>query len=1130
LSNFISNDSEHTSLANRISKVIAYSNEIRCLVGYFYFSGWKELFKSLQAKPDTCVKVLVGLQVDRILARAVEVEPNDIKLSSEEYFTEYMQSLGNAINNSVMDNENFFNQIDFFIEMLENGRLVIRKTKNPNHAKLYLFRFTQQQKDFLNLDGEFITGSSNLTKAGLQGQQEFNVEIRDYGFKEASEYFDNLWNEAIAITEAPNGKQVITHFLRNKAQSSQVTPFEAYTYILKTYLDLQETKRTNAYLDRILEENGFDRYSYQIDAVNQALNVIETYNGVIIADVVGLGKSVIASLVANQIGRRGLILCPPGLIGNKKDGTGWWEYWSKFQLYDWDIESSGNMEAVAESMVNNDLGYEVVIVDEAHKFRNQDTADYEALTEICRGKKVILLTATPFNNSPADIFSLLKLFIVPGLSGITIESDLEGRFNAYNYRFRNLSNILKNHDSPDSAKRDKAEKTYTKMFGQKPPIDLELVKQNAAVMAKDIKNVITPITIRRNRLDLKTDYQYKKEISNLSEIRDPQELFYTLAPDQSEFYDKIISDYFGEVGSFKGAIYKPFEYEGPPPKKNQKTQKLSEEENRTLQQQRNLYDFMRRLLVKRFESSFGAFDKSIGRFLRAHKMVKSFIESSGKYILDRKIIDSIYNEEDGADDFTLNHIEKALEEFKKNSIGKTAPKHTKIYEVDSFARKKEFLDDIDADIALFEQVQDDIKRLNLVNSDPKSAAVITEVAHTLKKERNPKRKVILFTEYTDTVEHLRPLFEKAFGDRILFCAGAITKKFANQLDANFNAKHKKPLDDYDVLVTSDKLSEGFNLNRAGLIINYDIPWNPTRVIQRVGRINRIGTKVFDELFIYNFFPTDQASDIVKSREIASQKMFLIHNALGEDSKIFDPDEEPTASGLFKKLSTNPEEEDEVSIATTVRNEFNEIKEQHPETLARVNEFPNRTKTSKLFLEDQTVVLRKKGMALFSLVGNMTEKGVKVDERPFEDILELTRCSFDTERIDLDSKFWTIYEEIKTYRPQHKSRATDISIETKALNSLKSLLKFKREELNQPIVAFIDTLIRDIKKYKTLSKHSLRRLVLKEKALEDPYPALIEEIQILRRRLGPDYLDNILKRVSNIEDDVIIAVHNTDTIV
>jgi len=204
------------------------------------------------------------------------------------------------------------------------------------------------------------------------------------------------------------------------------------------------------------------------------------YNGVIIADVVGLGKSVIASLIAKQLGKRGLILCPPGLIGDRKENSGWYEYWNKFRLYNWDIESTGNIENVAESVRNNNLEYEVVIVDEAHRFRNQDTDAYEALADICRGKIVILLTATPFNNSPADIFSLLKLFIIPGKSGITIEPDLEGRFHSYNYRFKNLSFILKNHNSANGEKRTKAERLYTKMFGLKPPIDISIAKENVS--------------------------------------------------------------------------------------------------------------------------------------------------------------------------------------------------------------------------------------------------------------------------------------------------------------------------------------------------------------------------------------------------------------------------------------------------------------------------------------------------------------------------------------------------------------------------------------------------------------------------------------------------------------------------
>ena len=1116
--NFITNSDAATSLKERLQKLITASSELKFLVGFFYFSGWQEIYKKLQKNNSVVLKILVGLQVDKYLSGIIEVENRDDNLSYEEHFARFMKSLGYAVNNADMDNEKFYNQIEFFIKLHENDRLILRKTKNPNHAKVYLFCLSEKYKDLFNTKGQFITGSSNLTKAGLRGQEEFNVEIRDYGFETAEKYFNELWETAIPISEAPNGKEVVADFLKNGTQTSLITPYEAYAYILKTYIELHESKKITPYLDRLLEENGFEKYAYQKDAVNQALNVIETYNGVIIADVVGLGKSVIASLIANQLGKRGLILCPPGLVGNKEENSGWYEYWNKFKLYNWDIESSGNVENIAESIRKNNLEYDIIIIDEAHRFRNQDTEAYEALTDVCRGKQVILLTATPFNNSPSDIFSLLKLFLIPGKSGITIEPDLEGRFHSYNYRFKNLSLILKNYNSTNQEKRTKAEKLYIKMFGLKLPVSIAIVKENVNQMANDIKNVITPVIIRRNRLDLKHDFQYKKEIQNLSEVQDPKELFYELSEEQSEFYDKIIEIYFSEDGIFKGAIYRPFEYETKHKKKK------DEEANRAFQQQRNLFDFMRRLLVKRFESSFGAFNKSIERFLRTHKMVKSFIESSGKYILDRKVIDSIYNEDDTAVDFTLDAVEKALEEFKNNSKGKTSPKHTKIYKIDEFEFKDNFLQDIENDIELFEKIKKEIETLNLVNKDPKRKEVLKNVKEVLSKEKNPQRKVIIFTEYADTVVHLKKYFQKNLA-RVLFCDGNITKKFAIELDANFNAKYKEQKNDFDVLITSDKLSEGINLNRAGLIINYDIPWNPTRVIQRVGRINRIGTKVFNELFIYNLFPTERGASQVKIKEIAQQKMFLIHNALGEDAKIFDSDEEPTASGLFQKINSNPLEDENLNIETIVRNEFNKIKNEHPEIIEKINKLPNRTKTAKLLSEQNTIVLKKKGMALFSILANYKDNKIDISEKTFEELFDFVKCSYVEKRLPLSKQFWKSYEKIKVYKPQYRSGSSELTIVKKAINSLKSLLKQKKDKLNQIVIAFVDTLLKDIKHYKTLPTNTLRKLVLPENTSNEPYKELIQNIENLRRKIGDDYLEIILKRAANIEDDIIIAVEN-----
>ena len=716
------------------------------------------------------------------------------------------------------------------------------------------------------------------------------------------------------------------------------------------------------------------------------------------------------------------------------------------------------------------------------------------------------------------MFSLLKLFIVPGASQITLNDDLERLFNGYNYRFKRLSNILKNHNSTQQEKRDKARKDFVKMFGDSE-IDISRVKADVSKMANEIKTKISPVVIRRNRLDLKTDFEYKKEISNLSEVKDPEEQFYELTSEQSDFYNRIIRDYFSEKGHFKGAIYKPNEYESL----KEVEDKLSEDDNRTFQQQRNLFDFMRRLLVKRFESSFGAFEKSIQRFLRTNRMVLSFIEKSGKYVMDRKVIENIYDDSDDAGDFTYEAIKEALKEFERNAKNKTQPKHTKIYEIEKFQFKKAFIDDIKSDIKLFEHIEQEIIDLNIIENDPKREAILETIKEVLNKEANPKRKVILFTEYTDTVRHLQKYFEKELLGRAMFCDGGITKKFAKELDANFNAKYKEQVDDFDVLITSDKLSEGFNLNRAGLIINYDIPWNPTRVIQRVGRINRMSAKVFDELFIYNFFPTDQGSDIVKSREIAQQKMFLIHNALGEDSKIFDADEEPTPSALYLKTNINPEENEELSTSTIIRNDYNQIVESHPDVIKKISVLPNRVKTAKKYDENNVVVLRKKGMALFSIVHQYENEKPNDEplEKTFEELIKYVKCGPNEERLPLNSAFWNSYESIKKFKSNHKSGRSELAHSNQAKFALKTLLKEKRDDLNQELVSFIDTLLKDISKYKTLPTNALRKLSLRNK----DYNKLIENIIDLRRRLGDGYLNVILNRIEDIENDVIIAVGN-----
>lgn len=1114
---FITN-SDTNALKKRLHELIEHSEELKFLVGFFYFSGWQELYRALKDRNDLAIKVLVGLEIDYHLGKSMELELPEDKLTSAEKADRLLKSMEKALNAKEMDVQDFYEQVSYFIELLENDQLIIRKTLKPNHAKLYLFNIKEDRQSLV--EQKFITGSSNLTRAGILEQNEFNVEISDYGTEEAEAYFDELWKTAIPITEHKERKKDLIELVKNRTQVAPLTPFEAYAMVLKTYVDLMEQKKLSPQVEELLEQRGYTNYQYQKDAVNQAITIINSYDGAVIADVVGLGKSIIASMVAKHLGKRGMIICPPSLIGDDQAKSGWKRYRKDFKLYDWEVRSSGKLERIAEYMQESGDDFDIVIIDEAHRYRNEDTQDYEYLSSICRNKTVLLLTATPFNNTPSDIFSLLKLFIVPGKSKITLDDDLESRFSRYDSLFKNLSYITKYYNSEDPDKRKRAENYYSAIFDKKL-IDINKVQRKSSMLAEEVKAVIEPVLIRRNRLDLRKDPAYSQEVKQLSDVKDPHELFYELTKEQSHFYNEVIEDYFAEDGYFKGAIYQPFLYE-----EKRDTENLDEEGNKAYQQQRNLYGFMRRLLVKRFESSFGSFRQSIKNFERVHRRVLKFIERSGnKYILDRDLIEKVYNEDP-------EEIEEALKQFEEKLEEEQRPKNDKVYEVDTFELKDQFIGDIKHDLQLMKDLGEQMDSLNLSDKDPKVKELIGQLNKIYNKstpEGDPARKIIIFTEYADTVEHVYPHLENHFDGQVLRVAGNISKTKAEDILANFDASYKKSKqrNDYKILLTTDKLSEGLNLNRAGAIINYDIPWNPTKVIQRVGRINRIGKKVFQNLHIYNFFPTEHGASVIKSKQIATQKMYLIHNTLGEDVKIFEADESPSPADLFKRVNRNPEDEEEENTLTQIRAEFKKVKRNHPEVMDRVNDFPNRVKTAKAFSDNQLFVCRKKGLGFFiQAIKSLGNEKTEIQYQSIEDALPNIECSPDEPRQELSDYFWDNYETIKLDRPRFKVSKSPHSIEVKALNNLKTALKFYKQELDD-LTEFARMVVKDLRDYRTLPKYSLRRLCSDEIDPKDPttLDAFKHELRYLRGILGKNYLKGIKKRVGDMESEIIISIEN-----
>lgn len=1110
LQNFITNDDDK-ELKDRLIELVQNSDEMKFLVGFFYFSGIRELFKGLTQNENGVLKILVGMNIDNSNFRLLEYADEDYGASDDDKSERFLRDTRDSIKGDDFDNKTFYEEVRFFVELIQNGRLIIRKTREPNHAKIYFF-FDANNKFRRKA---FITGSSNLTRPGLTTQAEFNVEISDFGTQETEKYFDELWEDSVKITENDEVKQKLVKVIEKGTLVREITPFEAYVLSIKTYLDTFEQKEIGKSLVDLLVENGYTPFQYQLDAVKQALAIIENNNGVVIADVVGLGKTIIACSVARELRKRGIVICPPGLMGDRNKTSGWRMYLEQFKLTDWEVRSVGDLESTAE-FVNQLNDIEVVIIDEVHRFRNQDTKDYELLKNICRDKIVILLTATPFNNRPGDILSLIKLFITPKKSTITLQNNLVNLFREFKTVFDQLSFISKNWKSANPDKRAKAEANYQILF-EESGINLSRVKERAQYLAGQIRHVIEPVTIRRNRLDLQKNPFYKEEVKHLSKIADPQEWFFELTNEQSEFYDKIITTYFGEPeegGLFTGAIYRPFSYE------KAEVDELDEKSNFEFVQQRNLFDFMRRLMVKRFESSFGSFQESIRRFKNITKHALAFIETTGKYILDRPLLEKIYAEDE---DIIDTYLDDYAEKLRVGNF----PKNNRIYKLDDFSKKEQFLKDIKSDLALFDKIINELNTMDLVKDDPKAKCLLAHVQNVLSMKplpKEPKRKIVIFSEYLDTVNHLEKTLRAKYGDRLLVVGGQLPSTVLKSIYQNFDAMDKNQKDDYDILLSTDRISEGFNLNRAGMIINYDIPWNPVRVIQRVGRINRISKKVFDELFIVNFFPTERGAELVKSREIASAKMFLIHNILGEDSKIFDIDETPSPSELFNRITRSPDELDQESFYTTLLNTFLKIKAENPQLIEDLDDFPPRVKVAKKGEQDELLVFFKKGRLYIQ--GILYEPDGKAEPvfSTFEEVLPRIECLKEEPKLQLSKGFWGFYEKAKVIKESSSGHATQRSNETIAINNLKTLVK-KNYEILEPHRKFILSLLEDILDYGTLSDYTLRRIANLETLNHAKLKELENEISSLKRELGEDYLQKEKAKQQYFRKEIIIAIEN-----
>ena len=991
-------DNTKQTMLKALINALTSAEKVDIEVAFFYFSGWRLLAEHLK---DKKIRILVGKYIDpeavpELLSKikqegsGVDLEPFQSRKTIPSRVTKkqtYLKSFTRLSNESaLLDDSDVQDAYKILENKIADGTLEIKLTGSAEHGKMYITHNKPELSQNGDYPGTVFMGSSNFTFQGLHNQGELNERYADKEhYLMYLNKFENLWGDSknIDIATLENKDDLLKQLKEELWIHSTPSPYAVYVRVLHELFG-KESAESIKTPSKITKERYLD-LEYQIDAIKSLLDKLEKYDGVILADVVGLGKSIIASAAAHNNGLNVIIIAPPHLREQ------WEDYQEEFRLPGARVFSSGAMHEVYKRYKNNNQPL-LIIVDEAHRFRNEDTDDYRSLHHICTShpeNKVVLLTATPFNNNPKDIFALIKLFQIPGQSTIRSVDNLSLRFRELIKRYKKL-NIGRRSGKLDQVHIDK----------EADEISLEL------------RRLIENVLIRRSRLDLKTITRYKEDLKrqniDFAEVEGPELITYLLGDLLDLYLDTLLKiTTKEEEGGFIGARYKPAVYiENKKEFLKEYGKDLDETDLKTAQT--NLAKFMKRLLVMRFESSKDAFRSTLVNMIASNRMIEDWWNKLGKVPIMKKgrIPDpeTILSTSDDDIDEELNQqtTEKELQKL-KDSKGLIA--------VDKKFIDPEFIEHVAKDKKLLAQIHENWfgpNAASIKELDPKLDKVKEQIDALLSEKQD--RKIVVFSSYADTINYLFKELSNRGVKRVLkYTAADASKAMKRTVRANFDAGLSKTeqKNDYDVLVATDALSEGYNLHRAGVVINYDIPYNPTRVIQRVGRINRINKKVFDKLFIYNFFPTETGESEIRIQQISTLKMRLINSVVGSDTKTLTDDEK--LQSFFKDEYKKVENENEAlswdAIYREAYDQAKKDKESFDEALkikprSRVVRVGQKTSAITAFgkkgehavfvlkeLEDPSIVAAEIALKYFK--ADKKEKGEEADKQ-YDKVFKLVR--------------------------------------------------------------------------------------------------------------------------------------------
>lgn len=920
-------DNIETNLLDGLKDALQVAVRGDFCVGYFNLRGWKSIAAQIdQLQGENGIapcRLIVGMTThekqavrDHYHGANTEVTNKVVNAAKKEHAQSLRKQLTYGIPTAA-DQAG----LKKLAKQLRAGKLLVKFFgAHRLHAKLYL----AHRNDNINPIIGYV-GSSNLTLAGLEKQGELNVDVLDKdAARKLADWFEQRWNDRWCLDIS----QELAEIIEESWANGPINPFEIY---IKTAYELSKEAIEGASGFKVPREFNKVMLEFQKQAVSLAAERLSRHGGVIIGDVVGLGKTLVASAVAKTFqedrGDNVLVICPPKLQEM------WEGYIHKYKI------AGKTLSLGAVGKLKNMRRYRLVVIDESHNLRNRDSKRYGQVHDYLHENesRVILLTATPYNKHFTDIGNQLRLFV-------EADADLGARPEEYIQHLGSADEFKKAHPT--------ALITSLAAFEHSEKVD-------------DWRELMRMYMVRRTRNHIKKNYaefdeerqQHYLTFSDETKFyfphRQPKCAKFSLSKgDKTDQYALLYSKPVVEIiNKLNLPRYGLGQYLVDEYQDDSLPDELTEEEKTIIKNLsragQRLIGFAKAGLFKRLESSGPSFLLSIKRHIIRNAIYLSALEQDKAFPIG-DIFSTLVDESVEEDDNEANNL-FADRQDDNNEIENYLAAGANIYNTLSSPNEKyhKKFDWIDA--SFFEpSLKDDLladchSLLKILASVPKWNADTDRKLDTLAKlcnDTHNNEKLLIFTQFKDTAEYLHEELAKRGTRQLAVVFGGIDNipNYVKRFSPTSNDAVAGEVDELRVLITTDTLSEGQNLQDAHIIVNFDLPWALIRLVQRAGRVDRIGQKA-REIICYCFLPEEGIERIIDLRTRLQDRIQESADLIGSDEKFFDGDQINLQQIYAEQLDLE-EQDDETDLISRAYDIWRQATKDDPALKARIENLPD----------------------------------------------------------------------------------------------------------------------------------------------------------------------------------------------